>query len=196
MQTISRSAFLQWAAERGISSDPRYPRFESLIFNDDPGDFRYWEYPQAASEAPHFINAMVKAMGVDQRYWLYPGRGCWSLGHDADSWPQSKIWKTLLQSIGVPDGFIGAVCVEPEERDVFFALLFLQVMLGPSVHIDMLVVPEAGDALLFFEHHKVVHMRFLNPARLRGVISAMEGAGYSLPLEPPDGTFKPIPWVK
>lgn len=194
MQTISQDVFLHRLAERGIIPDPQFPRLEHLIFRMNQDDLRYWEYPDEASKVPHFINAVVKAIGADQRYWIYPRCGAWSLGADAAAWPQSQIWRVLLRSMGIPDGFIGAVAMDPEERDSLLALLFLQVTLGPSAHIDTLVIPDAGDALIFFEHHEVVHMRFRDSERLLDAITVMEGAGYPLPSGPPDETFKPLPW--
>ena len=65
---------------------------------------------------------------------------------------------------------------------------------GRTMRIDTVVIPDAGDGLLFLEHHKVIHMRFRNPESLRTAIYVMETEGYPLPIEPPDETFKPIPW--
>lgn len=196
MKTITRNALLQLAAERGITLNPRYPHSEYLFFQDNPGEFRYWEYPKEAARVPHFINAVVKTMGGEQRHWLYPVRGSWSLGADAEAWPQYRIWKTLLRSMGVADDFVGAVAVDPEERDLLLAFLFLQTLLGSSVYIDSYLIPDTGNGLLFFEHHEVVHLHFRNPERLRASVDLMEAEGYSLPIEPPDETFKPITWAK
>lgn len=196
MKTISRNALLQLAAERGITPDPRYPHSEHLFFQDNPGEFRYWEYPEEAARLPHFINAVVKAMGGEQRHWLYPVGGSWSLGDDAEAWPQYRIWKTLLRSMGIADDFTGAVAVDREERDLLLAFLFLQTLLGPFVYIDSFLIPDTGNGLLFFEHHKVVHMQFRNSERLRTAVDLMETEGYPLPIEPPDETFKSITWTK
>jgi hypothetical protein len=196
MRSLSPDAFLQWAGDRGIGRDAQFPDSEHLVFTGLSGDSRYWEYPQEASIIPLFIDTLLIAVGRRQRFWLYPGHGYWSLGGPSESWPQTQIWKASIHGLGVPMGLVGAVGIDAAQGDVLEALLFLQVTLGPSVYVDMIAIPEDGHFVLYFEHHKVVHVSFRDRVRLQTSVGVLAGAGFPLPAEAPDGTFKQEPWMQ
>jgi hypothetical protein len=195
MEVLKPDNFLDWAVLRGIVRDGEYPDSDDLVFDSGPGESRYWGYPADASSVPYFVRSLLGVVGPDETWWLYPTRGHWSLGGDSESWPESRVWTTSIHALGVPHGLVGAVGGLSLESDVLLSLLFLQVALGPSAHIDTYAVPESGHALLRFEHHDVVSARFRDPAQLAAAVVAMDGAGYPLPSRPPDATFKPTSWM-
>jgi hypothetical protein len=193
IRTLSPEAFLVWTADRGIGRDPQVPHSEHLVFAGGRGVSGYWPYPDAASGVPHFVGTLLSAVRPNDRYWVYPERGYWSLGRDAESWPQTRVWRATVHAIGVPAGLRGAVGFNSTDWNELCAMLFLQITLGPSVHIDTIVIPETGNAVLYFEHHNVVWGTFRDQAGFDAVVAAMDRAGYPLPTEPPDATFKPVP---
>jgi len=87
----------------------------------------------------------------------------------------------------------GAVGFNSTDWNELCAMLFLQVTLGPCVHVDAIVIPENASAILYLEHHQVVWTEFRDQASLDSVIAAMDRAGYPLPDKPPDETFKSVP---
>lgn len=66
---------------------------------------------------------------------------------------------------------------------------------GAVAMVDAVAIPADGTAVLFFEHHDVVHAEFSDPARLHAAVRALADAGYELPAALPDETFKPVPWL-
>lgn len=198
MLATSRDVFLQWAASHGIGPDPRLPASQIsnyLMFTQGDRDSRFWKYPNDVGAVPHFLNALIDAVGPERRYWLYPARGHWLSDPRTESRPQGRVWRIILQELGVPVESVGAVAIDATERARLLAMLFLQVTLGPAVYVDSVVVPEDGSAVLFFEHHYVVHAEFHDPQRLEPVVEALASAGYPLPTELPDATFKPVDWI-
>ena len=61
--------------------------------------------------------------------------------------------------------------------------------------MDAVLIPDDGRAIVFFEHHRVVHVEFREPELLTVAVDALERAGHALPAELPDATFKPVPWM-
>ncbi|MGO9953965.1 MAG: hypothetical protein ACLPN1_17375 [Dissulfurispiraceae bacterium] len=195
MQTISSDDFVRWAAARQLRYEQKSAGSDEFLFADTEGENRYWLYPEQASEVPHFVNAIIKALDPTEHYWVYPNRGCWSLGKKVESWPQYQAWLPMIQGLGISPGFIGALCFATTDISRLSALLFLQITLGPSVHIDTYLVPEDGNTILYFSHHDVVHIAFRNNYCLNKTIETLVAAGYQLPTDPPDDTFKPVPWM-
>jgi hypothetical protein len=195
MKTVSSDDFVRWAATRQLRYEKKHAGSDEFLFTDAERESRYWLYPEQASEVPHFVNAIIKALGPKEHYWVYPNRGYWSLGQEAESWPQYQAWLPIIRGIGIPEGFVGALCFETTDISKLSALLFLLITLGPSVHIDTFLVPEDGNTILYFSHHDVVHIEFRNDYHLKKTTGTLETAGYPLPTEPPDETFKPVPWM-
>lgn len=188
---MTSDAFVEWAAQRGIGSDPRFPDAPYLTSRRES---RFWEYPPAEA-APHFINALIAAVGSDVRFWIYPKRGYWEVDPWFAAHPPGRVWRTLLARLGVTMPAIGSVGVDAGERDVPLTMLFLQMPLGPALLVDSTVIPEDGSAILFFEHHGVVHAEFRESARLESAVGSLASAGYPLPTRAPDETFKPAGWI-
>src|SRR5262249_47906329 len=152
---------------------------------------RYWPYPGKAADVPRFNRTLLEAVRRNERYWVYPAKGAWSHGREADAWPQARVWATAVHALGVPAGLRGAIRFSSTDWNELSAMLFLQVTLGPSSHIDATVIPEDGSAILFFEHHEVVWGEFRQATLLDEVVAAMESAGHPLPAASPDGRLRP-----
>jgi hypothetical protein len=198
MRFSSREAFLKWTASHGIGPDPRFPASQTsnyLMFTHGHRYSRFWVYPKEVDDVPQFVDALISAVGSEAPYWLYPARGHWQSDPQTESWPQGRVWHGLLKGLGVPVDSVGAVAVDSTERATLLAMLFLQVTLGPAVYVDSVAIPEDGSAVLFFEHHHVVHAEFRDSQRLDATIDALASAGYLLPTELPDATFKPVEWM-
>ena len=195
MRIVTNDDFLSWAAEHGIGPDPRFAHSQYLMFLHRERDSRFWEYPEDPGTVPHFVSSVVDAAGLGSGCWIYPGVGYWHLGQPADSWPVGRTRRAILEALGIPAGHVGAVEVADAERSTLEAILSLQVMLGPAAMIDAVAIPADGTAVLFFEHNRVVHAEFSDSARLHAAVRDLARAGYELPAELPDQTFKPVSWL-
>lgn len=180
IRTLRPEAFSIWTADRGIGRDPNDSESEQLVFKAG-GVNKCWRYPEEASRVPHFVGSLLTAVRPSDRYWVYPNRGSWSLGREAELSPQSRVWMTAVRAFGVPAGMRGAVGFNSTDWNELCAMLFLQITLGPSVLIDTTVIPENGSAVLYFEHHHVVWGSFREESKLQAVVAAMEHAGYPPP---------------
>src|SRR5215831_15052522 len=96
IRTLHHEAFVVWAADRGIGRDPKSPHSDRLVFSGSRGATGSWTYPDRASDVPHFIGTLLTAVRPNDRYWVYPARGAWSLGREADAWPQSRVWTSAV----------------------------------------------------------------------------------------------------
>lgn len=185
IRTLNAEAFSVWTSDRGIGRNPSHPESDHLVFTAGGGLERFWSYPSKAERVPHFVSTLLGAIRPNDRYWVYPARGAWSLGRATESWPQSRVWAATVRALGVPAGLRGAVGFNSTDWNELCAMMFLQVTLGPSVPIDTVVVPENGSAILYFEHHGAVWCAVRDQALLDGVVAAMDGAGFPLAEEQP-----------
>jgi hypothetical protein len=187
IRTLRPEAFIVWCADRGIGRNPQSPKSDHLIFTK--GEFcKHWAYPSEAAQVPHFVGTLLSAVRPNDRYWVYPKDGVWSAVRPAESSPESRVWMTTVHALGVPAGLRGAVWFNSTDWNALCAMLFLQVTLGPSVHIDTVVVPENASAILYFEHNRVVSVAFRDQAGLDAVANSMEGAGYPSGAKTPHNT--------
>jgi hypothetical protein len=193
IRTLFHEAFMVWAADRGVGRPPEAPQSEHLIFKAGTGVRRTWPYPREAARVPHFVATLLTAIRPNDRYWVYPSRGVWSLGREAEAWPQSRVWSSTVHALGVPAGMRGAVGFNSTDWNALCAMLFLQITLGPSVRVDTLVVPEIANAILYFEHNEAVSVALRSEVQLDAVVAAMDAAGFPLPAESSEERIKSVP---
>jgi hypothetical protein len=184
IRTLNTEAFKIWTSDRGIGRDPNHPDSEHLIFTAG-GVSGNLACPGEAARVPQFLGALLSAVRPNDRYWVYPARGIWSLGREAESLPQSRIWTAAVKAFGVPAGLRGAVGFNSTDWNELLAMLFVQITIGPSVVIDTSVIPDNGSAVLHFEQAGAVSVAFREQPRLDAVVAEMERAGYSSPAEVP-----------
>lgn len=173
IRTLTSEAFHVWAADRGIGRGPQDRPSERLIITAGGVGGR-WPYPAAASQVPQFVSTLLSAVRPNERYWVYPERGLWTPARDIESRPQSRVWTSTVRALGVQAGLRGAVGFNSTDWNELCAMLFLQITLGPHVHIDARVIPETGHAVLNFEQDHVVWAEFKDQARLDAVAAAMD----------------------
>ena len=190
MQTFSTEAFLEACTASGLGFDPRYPQARSLTFLPPSGHFRFWTQPGEPSRWPHFVTTLFGGRQQSGTVTVWPRRGRWpsSVGRPSADGTQA----ILFGGLGVPDGLQGAVEFSADEFQRAVALLVVQMV---GMYNDLYVLPAGGDTLLQFSHHDVVHAGCRDEGTIDSLVAAMAGAGYSLPTELPDATFKRPPWM-
>ena len=74
-------------------------------------------------------------------------------------------------------------------------MLFAYLAFGWCVDDDLFFVPDHGRQLLQTDHHDVIHVECASEDRVRRLVAHMDEAGYELPEEPPDETFRRPAWM-
>jgi hypothetical protein len=95
----------------------------------------------------------------------------------------------------MPDEWAGAAQVGSNETPFVVAALFASLAVGGDLSSDLYFVPDHGQQIVWTGHHDVIHAECANEARMVELVRHMERAGYALPTEPPDATFKWPPWM-
>jgi len=194
MKTLNEGDFLEWARVHGLVVDAGYPKSAILSFDPNPGLDRFWIVPAAPERRPHFIASLLRLMGEWKscRVWRHMG-----------SWPSSAdplrindvIELCILRGLDLPLGTADIVEFEASELDKLVTLMFSTTIFGWSVGEDLYVIPDSGRYLMQTDHHDVIHVSFRQDVDLERFVRGMEDAGFPLPDEPPDSTFKQPDWM-
>lgn len=192
MQPISKDVFLRQATAAGIGYDPRYPAAQSLNFLPPNEHSRFWVRPEQPSRWPHFVTTLLDVAGAGETVYACPRRGIWPNLATAQS-PLERTLAVMSTALGVPSGWPGAIAFDAGDRDVLVAVLVMQVMEPVE---DLYVLPSHGTGFLRFSHHDVVHVSCAASQGIDSVVNAMSAAGYELPDEPPEATFKQPAWMR
>jgi hypothetical protein len=191
MQPISSDTFLEHAKAAGIGFDPRYPDAHSLTFLPPNEHSRFWIRPQQPTKWPHFVLSLLNAAGACGSVVASPRRGTWPDSSKARH-VLDRTRAVLIEALGVPSGWRGAVEFDSADRERLIAILVIQ-FLDPVN--DLYVMPSQTAAFLQFSHHDVVHVASSTPERIESVVTAMAKSGYEIPDAPPDATFKRPSWM-
>jgi hypothetical protein len=96
----------------------------------------------------------------------------------------------ILRGAGVPSGQAGAIRFGRDEEHILLAVLYANLAFGWCADDDLFFIPDHGRQLLHTDHHDVIHVECESEERVQKLVMHMADAGYELPREPPDGTFK------
>lgn len=195
MRTILQDEFLDWAAARGLGIEPTYaetwPR--NLAFTRPQAESRYWCIPDEAASVPWFLDVLVTRLGAWKHLYLWPKSARWlETLAEGDHAPARYVASTLRS-------FWSSGCAIEFGRDdatVLTTLLFCAACFGESAWDDVYMVPEEADAFLMVDHHLVVWAKFASAVKCAAYVEALQKQGIELPTEPPDETFKPVPWME
>jgi hypothetical protein len=96
----------------------------------------------------------------------------------------------------VPDGFRGALQYATAETEHLVNMIEARSRTAWCVTDDLFVIPDHATQFLYLDHHDVLHVKCCDAARMERFIRHMARGGYTLPVEPPDETFKRPSWMK
>ena len=193
MQKVSDTDFLSWAATHGIVPDTRYHEPRSLVYVPE-GPTRFWEFPDLPAAWPAFVDRVLTGMEPWSACYVWPRGGRWPRAV-ALKGPDDAVREAVLRAAGIPLDFTGAARFEAGERDLVLTLLFVYMAFGGCVLDDLFVVPDHGRQFLMTSHHEVIHVHTADGCPIEGLIGHMAGAGFRLPTELPDETFKRPKWM-
>lgn len=78
---------------------------------------------------------------------------------------------------------------------MIIAVLYAFLAFGWCVDDDLFFVPDHGQQLLQTDHHDVIHVEWASEERVQRLVAHMADAGYELPRDVPDWTFKCPEWM-
>ena len=195
MHTITEDEFLQWASTKRLGLNPKYPQSAVLNFQAT-SESRFWVVPREPQCRPHFLASLIDLMGDWHTCYVWRHLG---------SWPDPKYVEPddindfvelhILKGLGLPLGTASVVQFARDEREALVTLLFSTTVFGWSVGEDLYIVPDHARQILQTDHHDVVHTSFADPSELKHWVAKMSEAGFDLPVEPPDATFKRPAWM-
>lgn len=187
MEGVSADKFLSWAAGVGIGFDPRYPNSGCLSLLPPTGHARFWVLPNDPTTHPHFAAALVQGLDDWKTGYLWPRAGRWI--------PPGGSQPITLRGVGVPFGSAAAVRFDRTAESELVAILCAYLAFGGCTDDDLFFVPDHGRQLLQTDHHDVVHVKCRTKWRVLKLVKQMSRAGYELPAELPDWTFKRPAWL-
>jgi hypothetical protein len=103
--------------------------------------------------------------------------------------------EVVLRGAGIPDGWAGAVRVDRAEEPAVVAVLFAAMAFGWCGADDLFFVPDHARQVIRTDHHDVLHAQCASEGRMGALVGHTAAAGYELPTEPPDWTFKRPAWM-
>jgi hypothetical protein len=195
VETITSEAFLRWAAGGGIGFDPRYPQSGCLRLLPRREHARFWVLPPDPAALPHFTASLLDGLDEWDNGFLWPrSDGRWPDPAQTGSYSEG-VRDVLLRGADIPAGWVGAVRFGRDEEDALLAVLYAFVVFGWCVDDDLFFVPDHGRQLIHTDHHDVIHVECASEERIQRLVAHMAEAGYELPRELPDATFKRPAWM-
>lgn len=186
MDFITRQELVRRARSRGmvLQGDAAHPEYLSF----DQGNARcYWstgfENPDRFGELRRWWRAVIDSVGL--RWPLYVTEVHKSIVQCSD--PAAA---ALLQAMNLPDDESLVAVVPESQRAVAPVLLSAVVESVENAGLEAMVFSAEFDRFLMIDHHDCVWAFFPNEREKAAAVSAMERSGFSLPLDPPDWTFK------
>jgi hypothetical protein len=150
MQLVAEDEAEQWMAEGGIG---RHPRFRlSLAYSQAPDLQESWLPTGRITDLPGFLQTAVSLAAGGGPILLYrKGGGSWYEGDDAPI--GNHIIDRVLEAIGVPREFAGALSFDATEwRDMYLVISTFFIW-GWSVGEDVYIIPGSRTCLLMTSHH-------------------------------------------
>ncbi len=194
MEAVRGEEFLRWAAGAGIGFDPRYRDSRRLRLLPPRDHARFWALPADPAAWPHFLLSLLEALDAWETAFLWPRPGSWPESGRSRSCNE-RVRDAVLRGAGVPDGWPGPVRFGRAECGALAAVLFVYVAFGGCGDDDLFFIPDHGRQLVRTDHHDVVHAECGSEERVRKLVAGMAAAGYELPADPPDETFKRPAWM-
>jgi hypothetical protein len=196
VKVIDEAQFRAWLAEGGIGPHSRWGNTDTLVCVESEELSRFWFPSNIPSELPGFILAALRAASSGgPHYLLKRGGGNW-YESDLESAPGSNvIIDALLKAAGVPAEAAGGLRFEKEDWKALSIVSQAYYVNGWSVGEDLHMFGEERDCAMMISHHGELIVHFPNWERLERFQTTMLEAGYDLPTELPDETFKRPDWM-
>ena len=178
MTAMPTDEFLAWSAQQGIERSGDCLAYRTRFE-------RFWSTDLRAGETPFFASHVLDGLDPWSLCYVWPRGGIWP-DRPWEDRPADQVRRLLLQSIGIPKGFGGALAFTPEERAAVLGIMSAEIMFGGNVDDDLFLVPDHGRQLLYLEHHDLIHVSFSEKDRMMAFENHMLAEGYE---KQPDDYF-------
>ena len=192
MEAVSSQDFLRWANGVGIGFDPRYPESGCLSILPPNEYARFWALPSQPVKWPRLLRSLLDRLDEWNSGWLWPRAGQWPGSAQSSRYGVRDI---ILRGATIPVDWAGAVQFRHNESDALIAVLYASLAFGWCTDDDLFFIPDHGQQLLQTDHHNVVHVECQSGERVLKLAKQMANAGYDLPTDLPDVTFKRPAWM-
>ena len=169
------SEFAKWRAAAGIVNHPRLSL--NLVFGQHPDCRRSWLPSGRIVDLPGFLQTALDFVSDEEATLLYrKGGGSWY--EDDDAPIGNQIIDRVLDAVGVPRTFQGALAFDSVEwRDLYLVISIFAVW-GWSVGEDLFIIPKNGSCVLMTSHHGELFANFPSEEALEKFRDSMERAGH------------------
>ena len=195
MTAIPEDRFVATLAEKGLALDPKYPDARALHYPNETHS-RFWVTPTNARRRPYFLSTLLDLLGDWQTCSAWRPKGSWGDPRDVElERPDYVVEQCIFRGLGLVIGSSDVLAFDRSEINALITLLFDTSIFGWSIGEDTYVIPDHGRAFLKMSHHEVIHASVRGEAEIKLWVESMSKAGFDLPIDPPDGTFKRPTWM-
>jgi len=175
MNLIPEAEFARWRSDVDILPHPRFP--SSLAFRQAPDCQQSWLPAGRITDLPGFLQTAVSLARGDGSVCLYrKGGGAWYEGDDAPI--GNHIIDRVLQGLGIPRDFEGAISFVGREWRDMYLLISTFFVWGWSVGEDLYIIPENVSCVLMTSHHGELFAMFPGTEALAQFQAAMASSGH------------------
>ena len=197
MEVIPEQEFRAWLADGGIGPHSRWGDTDTLVCLASEDLSRFWFPSFVPSDLQGFISAALYAASPNGPWFMMRrGGGAWYESNPDTAPGSNVILDSFLRAAGVPEGAEGALRFEPSDWQAQTIVAVAHYVFGWSVGEDLHLFGEERDCAMMTSHHGELAVHFPGEERLERFRVAMLEAGYDLPAELPDETFKSPDWLK
>jgi hypothetical protein len=171
MDRVKSDVFLGWARGRGIAVHQR----RHLAFEGSWDLTRFWSAPTAARKLAAFAKHVLAGMDPWSTCHLWPAGGRWSV---APPLP------TVPGGLAVRAGYDGAIVFSKQDRKALLETLSALAKAAFGSEDDLYIVPDHGRQMVFWSHHDLIHVGFVEKEGAKAFEIHMTEQGYE--KEPDD----------
>lgn len=192
MRIVDNASFLDHVGKQGVGLDTRYSEPRELGYQND----LWFSVPMSGRvlQRKQMISATLTLFSDETPVWVWRRGGVWRLKTPEDR-PGPRVDADraayrVFAMAGIHDEQEVTLYLDPHEKDVLYAILFMNSLAAGSVWQDLFVVPEDQGLVLSFDHHEDIAVRCRDQATYdlaaKGLAAAMKRSGLPadcLPLE-------------
>jgi hypothetical protein len=195
MNKIDKNKFLEMIKQKGIIIDPKYLQTADLTFDDDSELSRFWEIPEEARRIPYFVDTLLTLLEPWESIYVWKHMGSWNVAVKGERL-NDDVQAILYRGAGLTENNADILIFKNTELAELAVIIFNQLVFGWHVGDDIYIIPEHGRQMIKTDHHDAVHVSFRDFASMKKYVEAMADAGFALPDDLPDETFKKPDWMQ
>lgn len=174
MKYINKEDFLNWIKKKNI-----HIRVESGVYSlslsNNKSLRRFWvtsNFRYAGALTIFFIKAL-KNVDVWKKCYAFKKDGRWrAIG------PSEEVWAILLQKLGIPENFEGAVEYKKSELLELASLLFVQTSFAWCGGDEFFVIFDNAQQIIFIDEDHNLCIEFASQDSLNKFVSHIEEQNY------------------